>query len=100
MISLTRQNRRAILSFAGNSQPGNLTPERKGVKTPNNGVFLCLKKIVTEIIRALTMAARLGPLSSGPVPFPGGETLIRAAAQRFSPFGGGLFTLEKGYRYE
>jgi len=88
---LTAQNNAAILSTAGNSQPGILTPERKGVKTPKNGVFLCLKKIVTAKIRALSMAARLGPLSSGPVPFPGGETPIRAAAQRFSPFGGGLF---------
>ncbi len=73
---LTYQISGAILSPAGNSQPGNLTPERKGVKTPNNGVFLCPKKIVTEKIRALTMAARLGPLSSGPVPLPVVITLL------------------------
>ena len=95
--NLTLIHGAAILFDAGNKSARNLTPASNGVKTPSHGVFLCLKKIVTAKIRALTMAARLGPLSSGPVstkplvaPLPGGETPIRAAAQRISPFGGGF----------
>ncbi|WKJ91637.1 hypothetical protein QZJ86_05745 [Methylomonas montana] len=95
-IGLTDCARVAMLIIAGNSQPGTLNPESKGVKAPIQGVFYCPKKIVAPMVRAFVMVACIGPLSSGPEPLPGVENPMHVAAQRLSTFGGGLFILSKG----
>lgn len=80
-----------LCSLSQKTEAGHLNPSSNGVKTPIRGVFYCLPKIITALVRPIVMVARSGPPKGGPAPLPGVENPLRVAAQNFSTFGGGLF---------
>lgn len=98
MMLLTRRISSAILSTAGNKSAGFRSLRSNGVKTPIQGVFYCLKKTHTLLVRAFVMVARDGqpkgwPVSTSPFgdPLPGTANLLRVAAQQFAVVGGGSY---------
>ncbi|WAR43730.1 ash family protein [Methylomonas rapida] len=99
MMLLTRRISSAILNtLSQKTKVGVSSPRSNGVKTPIQGVFYCLKKIVTVKIRAFVMVARNGqpqgwPVSTSPFgdPLPGTANLLRVAAQQLADVGGGSY---------
>jgi hypothetical protein len=98
MKLLTSPKSKAILNLLSQkAKARQLNPENNGAKTPIQGVFYCLKKINTSLVRAIVMVARSGQLKGWPVstrplavPLSGVENPLRVAAQKLSTFGGGL----------
>jgi len=76
---------------ASNTLVGFRSLKSIGVKTPNHGVFLCLKKIVADKIRDFypVMVACSGQPKGWPAPMPGTANLLHVAAQQFAVVGGG-----------
>lgn len=96
MILLTAPNPKAMLApLSQKTEAGIGTPLRKGVKTPNQGVFYCLKKMVAPLVRPSILVARSGQPQGWPAPFPGSSNPLRVAAQSLEPLCGGYQTSEK-----
>jgi hypothetical protein len=89
-IGLTDCTQAAILYLSISRSTGIGTPISNGAKTPIQGVFYCLKKIVTPLVRAFVMVARSGQPQGWPAPLPGSSNPLRVAAQSFKPLRGGL----------
>ena len=90
MNRLTLPKRKTILiSLSQKTRVRHLNPVSKGVKTPNQGVFYCLKKMVAPAVRPIILVARSGQPQGWPAPLPGVENPLRVAAQNISTFGGG-----------
>lgn len=79
-----------ICAVAAIAATGIGTPFSIVVKTPLPGVFYCLKKIGTPLVRAFVMVARNGQPQGWPDPMPGSSNLLRVAAQSLEPLRGGL----------
>lgn len=96
MNRLTRPKHKTILNpLSQKTKVGFRSSLRKGVKTPNQGVFYCLKKMVAPSVRPSILVARSGQPQGWPAPFPGTANLLRVAARQFAAVGGGYQTSEK-----
>lgn len=91
MIRLTAPNPKAMLAtLSHKTKARHLNPEQsKGVKTPIQGVFYCLTKMVAPLVHPSILVARSGQPQGWPAPLPGVENPLRVAAQNISTFGGG-----------
>ncbi len=91
MIRLTAPNRKAMLvMLSKKTEVGRGTPlVSKGVKTPIQGVFYCLKKMVAPAVRPIILVARSGQPKGRPDPLPGSSNPLRVAAQSVEPLCGG-----------
>ncbi|ANE54774.1 hypothetical protein [Methylomonas sp. DH-1] len=89
-INLTHpQHKTILISLSQKTKVGIGTPLSKGVKTPNQGVFYCLKKMVAPAVRPSILVARSGQPQGWPAPLPGSSNLLRVAAQSLEPLSGG-----------
>lgn len=96
MIRLTAPNRKAMLAtLSQKTKAGIGTPFSKGVKTPIQGVFYCLTKMVAPMVRPSILVARGGQPQGWPAPLPGSSNPLRVAAQRLEPLSGGLYLQAK-----
>ncbi len=93
MKLLTSPKSKAILNLLSKNLKaiGISSPISNGVKTPIQGVFYCLKKTNTLLVRAFVMVARSGQPKGWPAPLPGTANLLRVAAQLLADVGGGSY---------